>query len=312
MSIINAQTISSQAAGLAASIHAPVDNQDVSMSPTNAEQAAGPALPLSNILPPISSNVLTTISESPIVILADSSTDSLLTSSTLLSSSSDSNSSPPISKSFSYLKSTIEKHLASDTKAKAPTKRPDTPIPDLDNPIPYRRPRSLTERHPLLHRRSAITLEILDPHSLTSFGFHIGQIAVFIANDGRLRRGQPPAEFSPAAYSTFVNLFNSVAAADSMGIKFTTFDESTKKPVITGNAPRLSDFDILHDDVYPAYDSPPPAHSHTESRRSTRDSKSSTSRRSARPNGTPRLNIAKLTKDTNPRKSAAFARFGAM
>lgn len=307
MSLINAQAISNQASGLAASIHAPADSQDVTMSGSTADQAAAASYispiphPIISMPPPSIS-----ISDSPIVVLADSSTDSLLTSSTLFSS--DSKPSPPLSHSFASIKTTISKHITPE-KTKGIPARPDTPIPDLDRPIPYRRPRSLTERHPLLHRRSAITLEILDPHTLTAYGFHIGQIAVFIATDGRLRRGQPPTEFTPAAYTTFVTLFNSVEASECLGIKFTIYDDSTNTPIITGNAPRLTDFDIPHDDVYPATDSPP-SNSHSDSRRH-RDQKSS-STRSSRSNGSPRLNIAKLTKDAHHRKTSTFARFDAM
>ncbi|KJA14721.1 hypothetical protein HYPSUDRAFT_208450 [Hypholoma sublateritium FD-334 SS-4] len=127
---------------------------------------------------------------------------------------------------------------------------------DIDRIIPFKRTLTLTEAHPLLRRVSLITIELRDPNSHTTLAFHVGQVAMFIATDARLRRGYNGQEVMPVAYSTFAALFNSSSCEQCHEIRFSQHDPSIKFPIITGIPPRLSDFEIAQDLVYPPRGSP--------------------------------------------------------
>ena len=114
----------------------------------------------------------------------------------------------------------------------------------------------LVDSHPLLNRRLLITIEILDhaallPH-LKVLSFHVAQIAVCIATDGRYRKGLPPLTISPAGYHDFARLFNSVNAELRRNVIFAVLDPITHYiSILEGRAPRLSDFEIPPCLVYP-------------------------------------------------------------
>ncbi|KDR69685.1 hypothetical protein GALMADRAFT_145398 [Galerina marginata CBS 339.88] len=116
------------------------------------------------------------------------------------------------------------------------------PITSIVTPLPVA-PRSKfpTFEHPYIFRPSRTTIRVLNRKTHRYDIYHVGQIAVYIVTDNRIRKGRFNPALTPSGYVEFVTEFN---RSNLSSKRFATYDYATNTSYFEGEGINFNDFNI--------------------------------------------------------------------